>query len=161
MKDLNSLTISGIVANDPEVKHVGQRGTAMLTFRLFTQREYTYNERTTVDKSYFDVKVWGQYAEDTGKNLKANDHVSIQGRLTQESWESNGEKKYKICIIAETVLNNDRRDHPVGVSMGDTEAQAVVRAQDPYKTPPPPFPSGPIDVKATILEDESIDDIPF
>lgn len=166
MKDINTITVSGVVASTPEMKHVGQRNTAMLTFRLYSEREYAYQDKVNVDKNYFDVKVWGDHASATAADLREGNRVTVQGRLTQESWESQGQRKYKILIIGETVVNNDLRRDAQWEPYDKTHQAATVPQMPTYavptaKPPPPKFDDSPLDVKATILDDADIDDIPF
>lgn len=167
MKDINTITVSGTVAKTPDLKHVGAGGIAMLTFRLYAQREYSYNGQAKTDNSYFDIKVWGDYAAEVAMDMDEGHHVTLQGRLTQESWEDKSTKKrmYRVMIIAETVVNNDKLLKPIAVHAADAEVQQ--RAKETPAAPkarPPAFDATPLDVKATtvsVLEDESIDDIPF
>lgn len=174
MKDINTITVSGAVASQPEIKHVGQNGTAMLTFRVYCEREYSYQGITKVDKNYFDVKVWGDHAMDTSRTLREGARVTLQGRLTQESWESAGQRKYKVLVVADTVVNNDYREAPAHTTAPPIQAATPVPAYDSEtgrpagfpmssfpKPPPPAFDSSPLDVKSTVLDAEDIDDIPF
>ena len=163
MKDINTIVLSGTVASDGELKHVGANGTALLTFQLYVEREYVYKDKHNIDKSYFTVKVWGLTAEEVGAQLRQDDHVTIQGRLTQESWEGADRKRiYKVLVVADSVVNNDRRTKPVAVGSCDPIRQeSFTPAPMPSKPTPPAFDSSPLDVKATILDADNIDDIPF
>ena len=53
--------------------------------------------------SYFDVVYWGKPAE----NIKAKIHkgllIGISGRLKQDRWEKDGQKKSKIYINADSI----------------------------------------------------------
>ncbi len=108
--------------------------------------------------------MWGQHASDTAADLREGNRVTIQGRLTQETWESGGQRKYKVLVVAETVVNNDlvpfdasdRAPAPVA-----TAPPKNVITKPTSKPKPPAFDSSPLDVKHSVLDEESIDDIPF
>ena len=52
---------------------------------------------------YLPVKIFGKQSEACSKYLAKGSQALVEGRIKQESWESNGEKKSKMVIIANDV----------------------------------------------------------
>lgn len=90
---VNEITIQGRLGRDPELKHVGQKQTALCQFSLATQENIGQGETRT---HWIDVKVWGKLAEAIAEKLQKGDVVLVAGELTQETWtdkETGSERK--------------------------------------------------------------------
>lgn len=162
MKDLNSITISGIVTREPEMRNVGNNGTALLTFTIRCAREYVWAGQARQEHGFFEVKAWGDQAVQFRSKIEAAMFVIVQGRLTYESWDdpNGGGKRSAVRITAEAVITqNEMTDSGDGPAPVQSPAYQPPTYQ-PSRPKPPPFPAGsdddPFDVS-----DESIDDIPF
>jgi single-strand DNA-binding protein len=79
---------------------------------------------------FFDVAVWGKPAEIALQYCKKGDLAIISGRLTQETWEKEGEKRSKVVIVAERV-----ELPPRSASSGEAAAKPSPRA-DGKRTAP-------------------------
>lgn len=55
------------------------------------------------DPNFFDVVVWGGQGEACAQYLSKGRPVGIQGRLDWHSWETDGQKRSKVEIIADRV----------------------------------------------------------
>ena len=69
MNSLNSILIEGNLTRDPELTST-QRGTAVCTFSLASNRSYKQDEEYQKEVSFFEVETWAQLAENCGKYLK-------------------------------------------------------------------------------------------
>ena len=49
---------------------------------------------------FFDVEVWGDLAENAAPLLSKGTEVMIQGRLQEDEWEKDGEKRRKFKVTA-------------------------------------------------------------
>jgi single-strand DNA-binding protein len=69
---------------------------------------------------FFNVTVWGAQAENAVKYLSKGSPVAIDGRLRYESWESDGQKRSTVKIVAQTVqyLGTRNGDGSQGESAG-------------------------------------------
>lgn len=106
MANINTVAISGNLTRDPELRHTAS-GTAVVGIGVAVNRsikdenaEGGYREEV----SFFDATVWGNFGELVARKLRKGDHVTVQGRLKQDTWETDGgEKRYKVQIIAEQI----------------------------------------------------------
>jgi single-strand DNA-binding protein len=101
MNDLNSLLIEGRLTRDAELKYL-QSGTALATISIANNRSYKKGDDWEKETTYIDVTVFGKQAEYIGA-LKKGRQVRANGRIKQERWESNGEKRSKYVVIADHV----------------------------------------------------------
>ena len=98
----NKVILVGNITRDIEIRYTPS-GTPISNFSLAINRKYKQGEESKEEVSFFDVTAFGKQAELCKKYLGKGDGVLIEGRLQQERWEKNGEKKSKIKVIAEVV----------------------------------------------------------
>ena len=105
MNDLNSVFIVGRVTADPQVRSA-KSGTKILVLRL-ANHHYSFDEEKkeyAEETGFFNVVMFGRQAEKWGGSLKKGQRIGVNGRLSQENWESKeGEKKTRDSIIAYAV----------------------------------------------------------
>ena len=53
--------------------------------------------------SFIDIVVFGKQAEFCGKYLNKGTAVIVDGRIQQRRWESDGQQKSKIEVVAQSV----------------------------------------------------------
>jgi single-strand DNA-binding protein len=88
---------------DPELKYT-QKGAAVCSFSLASNRYFKQDEETQKEVSYFDVSTWSRLAEVCGEYLKKGRGVRVVGRLKQDRWTSpEGQGRSKVSIVAEHV----------------------------------------------------------
>lgn len=100
----NTVTVTGNLTRDPEVKITGA-GTTLTTISIANNRSYKdRNDEWVEETSYFDVTCWGQLAEDVAEVGEKGLRVQVTGRLKQDSWETpEGDKRSKVGIVADDV----------------------------------------------------------
>ena len=87
MANINSVTISGNITHDPEVKQTGN-GTTILNFSIACP-SYTrggdgeWNERPM----FIDVSAFGRLAEGLKDKLTKGEHITVLGRLGYSTWD--------------------------------------------------------------------------
>lgn len=120
-QDLNSVTLTGELADDPELRYTGS-DTAICNLRLKVTNVYQNNGEWNSSDSYFTLQAWGNKGEQMGQNLQQGDRIRVQGELTINSFEDrDGNMVYKT---------------EVKVQSFGTETQAGGHAQpDPQPTP--------------------------
>ncbi len=100
----NTVTVIGNVTRDPEMRYTPS-GQAQTTISLAVNRRWRdqasndWKEAT----SYFDVVCWREMADNACETLSKGMRVIATGRLEQRSWETNGEKKSKVEIVADEI----------------------------------------------------------
>ena len=93
---MNEITLSGALQGEPELKFSGA-GKAFCNFTVrVSEKAVAGQERKT---SYFDCTVFGQLAENVAESLRGGDRVIVSGKLEQQKWEKDGEKRSKIAIV--------------------------------------------------------------
>jgi single-strand DNA-binding protein len=103
LNNLNSVLIEGNLVRDPELKYT-QKGAAVCSFSLASNRYFKQDEETQKEVSYFDITTWSRLAEVCGEYLKKGRGVRVVGRLKQDRWTSpEGQARSKIQIVAEHV----------------------------------------------------------
>ena len=121
MADLNSVSLTGRLTADPELKEFGE-GKQVANFSLAVN-EYKKGDGDAV--SFVPVTVWNKTAEVAKNFLTKGSQVAIKGRLQQQRWEQDGQKRSKIQIICEslTLLGGKKKENAeptASVSGGDS-----------------------------------------
>lgn len=98
MSDINSVVLSGRITRDAS-NRVLSTGTAVSEFGFAINRRFKDRE----DTCFIDVKVWGKMAESIGQYLNKGKYIIIKGRLELETWETDGQKRSKIVVVAEDI----------------------------------------------------------
>lgn len=90
-----SMKVIGIcrVVTEPQLKYIGDSKKAVAEFRVASGEDKNV--------AFFDVKLWEKSAEIAGEHLTKGKPFFIDGRLTQESWETNGEKRSKLVVVVD------------------------------------------------------------
>ncbi len=96
MASFNRVLLIGNLTRDPELRHTPQ-GKAVCEFTL------AVDEIGEKKPSFFPVTVWEKQAEACAKHLGKGSLVHVEGRLTQERWESEGENRSRISVTAHSV----------------------------------------------------------
>ena len=105
MTDLNSIVLIGRITQEVSEQDFGyiSTGSAKLTLHIANNESRKKGDNWEDSPSYFDVVYWGKPAE----NLKAKIHkgmlIGISGRIKQDRWEKDGQKKSKIYINADSI----------------------------------------------------------
>ncbi|MEK7641921.1 MAG: single-stranded DNA-binding protein [Patescibacteria group bacterium] len=105
---LNKAFIIGNLTRDPELKALPS-GTKVCSFSVATNRTFKDKDGNRQDATEFhNISAFARTGELVAQYLKKGSQVYVEGRLQTRSWESNGEKKYRTEIIAETVQFGNR-----------------------------------------------------
>ena len=148
MTDINSVIVTGRIVRD-----LGERdftylssGTAKLRFSVAVNKSVKNADGSWGEKAaFFDVIVWGKYAESLKPRLAKGAKVTVCGRLERDVWEDKQTKasREKIYITAETVI------------LSQSQSQSLQSGQSAV-------PVGNIGSEKAELEDDGfVDDIPF
>ncbi|MEJ2184193.1 MAG: single-stranded DNA-binding protein [Nitrospirota bacterium] len=115
----NRVIMVGNLTKDPELRYTPQ-GTPISTLRLAVNNRYRSGEEMKEDTLFIDVVVWGKQAETTSQYLSKGRSVLVEGRLQERRWESDGQQRSKMEIVAQTVrfLGGGRREEGGGSQRG-------------------------------------------
>ena len=95
---MNTWIGSGRLTKDPAVKYT-QNGKAVCNFTLAIDDGWGEQKKT----HFIPVTCWEKLAEACGNNLMKGQKVTVSGKLTQRTYEKDGEKKNIIEVVAREV----------------------------------------------------------
>lgn len=127
---LPHITVTGTLVGDPELKFVGTDGVAVSKFTV-ASNDRKFNRETKQwengESTFLDCTAWKQLAEGIAENLTKGSRVVLTGKLKQESWEKDGQKRSKLKVDVEDI----------GASLLFAQKKpANVKADDPWGSAP-------------------------
>ena len=150
--NINRVVLTGNLTRDPELRATGG-GLAICKLGIAVNTRRKNSEGQWEEKpNFFRVTVFGRQAESCGQYLKKGRPVAIDGRLEWSTWESEGQKRESVDIIADSVQflgGRDDAENGNGYSSGvqSTESDVPIDSSD--------FETAPVGAAA------AGDDIPF
>lgn len=100
---LNQITIAGRLTRDPELRHTAN-GTAVASFALAVDRDYTSKDGGERETDFVDVVAWRSTAEFVSKYFTKGQLAIVSGRLQIRPWtDDNGNKRRSTEVVAEHV----------------------------------------------------------
>ena len=91
---MNIVILMGRMTRDPELKYTSN-GKAYTTFTLAVQK-------TKDEAEFIDCVAWEKTAENIAEYFGKGNRILIQGRLSVNSYEQNGEKRKFTRVLANT-----------------------------------------------------------
>lgn len=116
---INVVALAGNAVGDPTVRSTSS-GKKVSSFRLAVN-----NPLSEKEVLFIDVDTWEKQAEFVEKYVKKGSLLSVVGRLKQDTWEKDGQKRSSISVITERInfVNSGKKK-----ADGDTEVQAPEKA---------------------------------
>ncbi|MDC7126096.1 MAG: single-stranded DNA-binding protein [Spirochaetales bacterium] len=102
MEDINYVIIIGRLTRDAELKYTNS-GLAVSSFSLAVNRRKRSGDSWEEEVSFFDLALFGKRAESLNQYLTKGQQVAVEGSLTQDRWEQDGNKRSKVKIIANNI----------------------------------------------------------
>lgn len=170
MSDINSVTLSGRLTRDAELKY-SQNGGAIVRFSMAVNRSKRNGDGSWADEtSFFDCVYFGKGAEGVNSYLSKGRQVAISGELRQSRWEQDGQSRSRVEIFVNNLSllsqggsrSQDQGEMPSssyqrnagGYSSQNGQGQnSYARPQNQYASQPKMDTAGP--------EEFQDDDIPF
>ena len=121
---VNKAFILGRVGKDPQVSHIND--TKKVSFSMATtDRGYTKQDGTQVpDRTeWHNIVAWRGLAEICEKYVHKGDLLYIEGKITNRSWEKDGQTHYITEIVAEAVELFPKSQNGAQTPQQDTGAQ--------------------------------------
>lgn len=98
----STVTIVGSLTREPELRFT-LGGAGVASFGVAVNHRYQRNNEWTEETSFFNVTAWSTLGENAAASLTKGSRVIVTGRLAQRSYESNGEKRSVVEIIADEI----------------------------------------------------------
>lgn len=100
---LNKVLLIGRLTNDPVIRYLPS-GTPVAEFGIVWNRRFKSGEEWKEESHFFDIKAYGNLAEDLASRLSKGYTVVVEGRLAQERWTGQDGKTYsRVRVVAEAV----------------------------------------------------------
>lgn len=138
---LNKAMLIGNLTKDPELKKT-PAGQSVCSFAVATNYTFTDASGQKKDKpEYHNVVAWGKLGEICGQYLVKGKKVYVEGRIQTRDWDgTDGVKRYRTEIVAETMLMLDRGGSPTPGQPSSTASVplsvgASAMADEPSATP--------------------------
>lgn len=103
---LNKVILLGNVTRNPEVRYVPGRDLPVAKFGMAVNRKTRDKEETC----FIDIVTFGRTAEMCGEYVTKGMPILIEGRLSYNTWEQEGQKRSKHEVVAENIQFVSRRD---------------------------------------------------
>ena len=101
----NIVVLRGNLTRDVELKHL-TGGKAIAEFGLAVNEGYGEKK----DVSFFNITVFGKFAENIGKHIGKGSSVCVTGKLKQSRWKGeDGEKHSTVKVYANQVEFLDKK----------------------------------------------------
>lgn len=146
MASFNRVVLMGNLTRDVEVRYL-QSGTAVADITLAVNDRRKSNTGEWIEEtSFIDCTLWGRTAEVAGEYLSKGAPALVEGRLKQESWEQEGQKRSKIKVIVEQLRmvgskggggGGGGRTHQVDSAHVDSGHMGDGGGSSPYSEPMP------------------------
>ena len=102
MASFNKVMLMGNLTRDPELRYTSN-GSAVTSFGLAVNRKFKQGDEWKEDVCFVDITVWGKQGENCAEYLSKGRPAFVEGRLQYSTWESDGQKKSKLEVVANTV----------------------------------------------------------
>ena len=104
----NRVVLVGNLTRDPEMRYTAS-GSGVGSFGIAVNEKYKKDGEWVDRVHFFDITVWGKLAESCGEYLHKGSAVFIAGKLDYQTWETDGVKKSKVQVVANTVQFLDKK----------------------------------------------------
>ena len=140
MASFNRVVLVGNLTQDVELRYT-PAGTAVTDISLAVNERVKRNEQWTEEANFFDVTLWGRTAEVASEYLSKGSPVLIEGRLKQDRWEQDGQKRSKVKVVGERMQMLSSRGggggSPGPHSNAPASSQSNPAPQSTAASPPP------------------------
>lgn len=127
----NKVIMAGRLTRDPELRYTPQ-GTAVCNLGIAVNSGFGDKQETL----FINVTVWGKQGESCSQYLSKGRSIIVDGRLQERTWESDGQKRSKMEIVANSVQFIGGKNEESG-SGGDRYGGGSGGSGGGYGGPPP------------------------
>lgn len=131
-RSFNQVVLMGNLTRDPELRAT-PNGQNVCSFSLALNRSWKSADGSQQEATdYVDVTAWGPMGENVAKFVTKGRPVLVSGRLQSRSWESDGQKRSKVEVVATdvTFLGGGRNEGDSGASQSSPSSPKEAKKQD-------------------------------
>lgn len=133
---INSVSIAGRLTRDAELKQAGYTTVCEFCIAVNERRKNRNTDEWEDVPNYFDVTMFGKYAEAVAPRLLKGVKVFVDGRLHYSSWQAqDGTKRSKVTINADAIETASQSSAQNG-AQGAFTPQNVQTYQPAYNAAP-------------------------
>ncbi len=104
----NSVRLIGHLGDDPKVRKLDS-GRTVANFSIATNEIYRDSKgEKQSDTTWHRLVAWGKQAEIVENYLKKGSEIAVEGKLTNHSYDKNGEKHFVTEIVVNSLLMLDK-----------------------------------------------------
>jgi len=103
MQDINTVNITGRFVRDIEMKYTNS-GMAIGSFALAVNGRKKVGDSWEDEANFIDCTLFGKQADALAKYLVKGKQVAVTGRLKQDRWEKDGQKRSKLGVIVDSIV---------------------------------------------------------
>lgn len=135
---LNNVALAGNLTRDPVVRYLANEQ-SVANFGLAINRKFKGADgQMKDDVTFVDCEAWGRTAEFIGQYLTKGKPVYLEGRLKLDTWEKDGQKHYKLKVVADRVqFTESKGDGPATGTPGSQRPSARGRDEGPSQSADP------------------------
>ena len=93
---INNVTLYGRLSKDPELRTT-PNDKRVCSFTLAIDNSTRKDDGT----SFIDCTAWGKLAETIAQYVKKGQGLAVQGKLRQESWDTDNGKRYRTYVLVD------------------------------------------------------------
>ncbi|QEG35911.1 single-stranded DNA-binding protein [Bythopirellula goksoeyrii] len=101
MSSFNQVVLMGNLVRSPELRYLPGGEKAVCEVPIAVNERFKRGDEMVESVSFIDVTFWGRTAEIVNEYLVKGSPILIQGRLKQDTWEKDGEKRSKLKVVCE------------------------------------------------------------
>ncbi len=138
MASLNKVMLIGNLTRDAELRYIPS-GQAVLEFGLAINRRFrTQDGQDKEEVCFVDINLWGKRGEAVAQYLTKGKQLFVEGRLQYDQWETDGQKRSKLRVVAENIefLGGPRQNQGADGEGGYASAGAPAAAPRSYAREP-------------------------
>jgi single-strand DNA-binding protein len=101
---INRVILTGNLTRDPELRSTpGGMSVLKLRMAVNDRRKNAQSGEWEDVPNYVDVTMFGTRAESLARYLSKGSKIAVEGKLRWSEWESQGEKRSKLEVVADDV----------------------------------------------------------
>lgn len=129
---VNKVILVGNVGQDPEIRHIND-DTQVAKFTLATSESYKNKEGERITQTeWHNIVVWRGLSKVVEQYVKKGSQIYIEGKITNRSYEKDGQTKYFTEIVAnELKLLGKRSEGETYQNNNVAAAQTVSHVNEP------------------------------